>query len=225
MRLYTDQENRCYKVFPAPVGRFGEPQWPDLKHSKIFRLAFRDKGRLIDSVEHPLFKKWAAVTPNELPYDEIWPFDFEFVSRPGEHPDVVCLAARELRSGQTIRLWRDTPQTVWPHPPYRTDKRVLFVSFVANAECACHLALGWPLPARILDLSPAFRNLTNGRYTPEGKGLLGALRYYGLDTINRQAKGRDAEARHAGLAVHAGGTKRRSWIIAPATSMIWSASY
>jgi hypothetical protein len=63
-----------------------------------------------------------------------------------------------------------------------------FVSFVANAECACHLALGWPLPARILDLSPAFRNLTNGRYTPEGKGLLGALRYYGLDTINPKQK-------------------------------------
>jgi hypothetical protein len=60
VRLYADQENRCYKVFPAPVGRFGEPQWPELKQSKIFRLAFRDKGRLIDSVEHPLFKKWAA---------------------------------------------------------------------------------------------------------------------------------------------------------------------
>jgi hypothetical protein len=60
VRLYTDQENRCYKVFPAPEGRFGEPQWPDLKPAKIFRLAFRDKGRLVDSTEHPLFKKWAA---------------------------------------------------------------------------------------------------------------------------------------------------------------------
>ena len=60
VRLYTDQENRCYKVFPAPVGRFSDPQWPELKQSKIFRLAFRDKGRLIDSVEHPLFMKWAA---------------------------------------------------------------------------------------------------------------------------------------------------------------------
>jgi len=128
------------------------------------------------------------VTPTELPYDEIWLFDFEFVSRPGEHPDVVCLAARELRSGQTLRLWRETPQTIWPHPPYRTDKRVLFVSFVANAECVCHLALGWPLPAHILDLSPIFRNLTNGRYTPEGKGLLGALRYCGFDTITPKQK-------------------------------------
>jgi hypothetical protein len=60
IRLFTEQENRCYKVFPAPADRFGEPQWPDLKQSKIFRLAFRDKGRLIDSTEHPLFKKWAA---------------------------------------------------------------------------------------------------------------------------------------------------------------------
>jgi hypothetical protein len=60
VRLYTDQENKCYKVYPAPAGRFGDPQWPDLKPANIFRLAFRDKGRLIDSPEHALFQKWAA---------------------------------------------------------------------------------------------------------------------------------------------------------------------
>jgi hypothetical protein len=60
VRLFTDRDNNCYKVFPAPAGRFGDPQWPDLKHPRIFKLAFRDKGRLVDSVEHPLFKKWAA---------------------------------------------------------------------------------------------------------------------------------------------------------------------
>jgi hypothetical protein len=59
-RLYSDQENRCYRVYPAPVGRYGEPVWPELSQAKIFRLAFRDKGRLIDSTEHPLFLKWAA---------------------------------------------------------------------------------------------------------------------------------------------------------------------
>jgi hypothetical protein len=47
-------------VFSAPADRFGDPQWPDLKPAKIFKLAFRDKGRLVDSPEHPLFKKWAA---------------------------------------------------------------------------------------------------------------------------------------------------------------------
>jgi hypothetical protein len=60
IRIYTDVENKCYKAFPAPVDRFGEPQFPDLKPAKVFRLAFRDKGRLIDSTQHPLFLKWAA---------------------------------------------------------------------------------------------------------------------------------------------------------------------
>ena len=60
MRLFTDQENKAYKVFPAPEGRFAEPQWLELKDAKIFRLAFRDKGRLVDSIQHPLFLKWAA---------------------------------------------------------------------------------------------------------------------------------------------------------------------
>jgi DNA polymerase-1 len=121
----------------------------------------------------------------DLPFEEIWLHDFEFVPQPGERPDVVCLAAHELCSGRTLRLWRDE---LGGQPPYRTDGGVLFVSFVANAECACHLALGWPMPARVLDLSPAFRNLTNGRSTPEGKGLLGALRYFGLDTISAKLK-------------------------------------
>lgn len=60
VRLYTDQTNRCYKVFPAPRGRFADPIWLELTHAKIFRLAFRDRGHLIDSIEHPLFEKWAA---------------------------------------------------------------------------------------------------------------------------------------------------------------------
>jgi len=60
VRLYVDQKNKCYEVFPAPTGRFSDPQWPELKPAKIFRLAFRDEGRLVDSVEHALFKQWAA---------------------------------------------------------------------------------------------------------------------------------------------------------------------
>jgi DNA polymerase I len=128
------------------------------------------------------------VTPTELPFEEVWLRDFEFVPRPGERPDVVCLAAHELRSGRTLRLWRDKLLAGAAQPPYRLDRDVLHVSFVANAECACYLALGWPLPARELDLSPAFRKLTNGRLTPEGKGLIGALRYFGLDAIGSKQK-------------------------------------
>src|SRR5262249_47311386 len=58
--LYPDLETRCYRVFPAPADRFGDPQLPMLKPAKIFRLAFRDKNRLIDGLQHTLFQKWAA---------------------------------------------------------------------------------------------------------------------------------------------------------------------
>jgi hypothetical protein len=60
VRLYADLENHVYKVFSAPAGRFADPIWPPLKPAKIFRLAFRDKGRLIDSPQHELFQRWAA---------------------------------------------------------------------------------------------------------------------------------------------------------------------
>src|SRR5262249_41115980 len=60
VRIFTDLENRVYKVFTAPDKRFADPLWPEIKPAKLFRLAFRDKGRLIDSPEHPLFQRWAA---------------------------------------------------------------------------------------------------------------------------------------------------------------------
>src|SRR5262249_43903527 len=100
-------------------------------------------------------------------------------------PDIVCLAAHELRSGRTHRLWGDK---LGPIPPYRTDNRVLFINYVSNAECGCHLALGWPRPVNVLDLSPAFRKIVCGRSAPQGRGLLGALAYYGLDTIGAKQK-------------------------------------
>ena len=103
--------------------------------------------------------------------------DFEFASKPGERPDVVCLAWHEWPSGQTHRLWRDQLDT---SPPYRTDAGVLHVHFVSNAELCCHLSLGWPLPVNVLDLNPEFRCITNGRKVPEGRGLHGALAYFHL---------------------------------------------
>jgi DNA polymerase-1 len=118
-------------------------------------------------------------------YEQSIYWDFEFVSKPGQHPDVVCLAWHEWPSGQTHRLWRDQ---LGDRPPFRIDDKVLCVCFVGNAELACHLALGWPLPVNVLDLSAEFRCITNGRIVPAGKGLLGALAYYGLDSIDSKRK-------------------------------------
>ena len=124
--------------------------------------------------------------PEFAAFEEIWFVDFEFISRPGEHPDVLCLCAYELRTGRRIQLWEDQ---LGPAPPYRTDDRALFVCFAATAECGCHLARGWPLPSKVLDLSPMFRCYINGRVPPpEGKGLVGALRHFGLDTAGEKYK-------------------------------------
>jgi hypothetical protein len=115
-----------------------------------------------------------------LPFVEIWAEDFEWIPRPGERPDVVCYGARELRSGRTLRLWRDQ---LGPTSPNRTDSQVLFLSFVFNAEGVSRLSLGWQLPTKIIDLSALFRCVVNGRIVPQGKGLLGALAYYGIPSV------------------------------------------
>ena len=113
-------------------------------------------------------------------FKEIWFHDCEYQSLPGEHVQVHCLVAYELRTGRRIRLWRDQLQS----PPYRMDSDCLFVSFNAAAELAAHLSLGWPLPIRILDLAQEFKCLTNGRVLPDGRGLLGAMSYFRLDAIS-----------------------------------------
>jgi len=121
----------------------------------------------------------------EIPFREIWLVDFEFVSLPGERPDPMCLVALELRSGRKLRLWRDQ---FGASPPYSIARDSLFVAYFASAELGCHLALGWPMPAHVLDLFVEFRNQTNGLQTTAGNSLLGALAHYGLDGIGALEK-------------------------------------
>src|SRR5262249_21645951 len=103
-----------------------------------------------------------------LPFKEVWAIDFEFCASPGENPEPVCVVAWELRSGRRMRLWRDEFGTA---PPYPTGPGALLVAYYASAEVSCHLALGWPVPERVLDLFTEFRNRTNGIPTGNGAGL------------------------------------------------------
>jgi hypothetical protein len=122
---------------------------------------------------------------NLLPFREIWALDFEFGSESGDNPEPVCLVTWELRSSRKLRLWSDEFVAKAPYP---TDQDVLFVAYYASAEIGCHLALGWPVPQRVLDLFAEFRNHTNGIPTVSGTGLLGALAHYGLDSIGTVEK-------------------------------------
>jgi hypothetical protein len=40
--------------------------------------------------------------------------DFEFISVPGERPDVVCMVFHDLSTGQTTRLFRAVDADGWP---------------------------------------------------------------------------------------------------------------
>lgn len=124
---------------------------------------------------------------DDLPFREVWAFDTEFTSPPGEPPTPICVVARELRSGRVIRLFGDELQR--DEPPYAVDEDSLVVAYYASAEVSCHLALGWRTPARILDLFAEFRCMTNGRDLPCGdRGLLGALTTFGLPAVDAARK-------------------------------------
>jgi hypothetical protein len=117
-----------------------------------------------------------------LPYRHVWAVDFEFSAGPGERPIPLCLVARELFSGNLLRCWLAGVPPI--SPPYGIDADTLFVAYYGSAELSCHLALGWPMPARILDVFAEFRCLTAGLPVPCGNSLLGALAYFGLDGLS-----------------------------------------
>lgn len=132
----------------------------------------------------------AASTGDALgrfPYSQIWCCDFEFHHADGDLPVPVCMVAKELRSGEVIRLWQDE---LWQleSPPFDTGPDALFVAYYASAEIGCFLALGWQAPERVLDLFTEFRAETNGLWVPHGNGLLGALSYFGCPAMGTEEK-------------------------------------
>jgi len=120
-------------------------------------------------------------------FREVWLADFEFSAPSGERPTPLCLVAREFLTGRTIKLWADELRTM-DAAPFACDGSALFVAYYASAELGSFLSLGWTLPTRILDLFTEFRCLTNGKAIPCGNALLGALAYFGLDSIDVSEK-------------------------------------
>src|SRR6185369_842451 len=94
-------------------------------------------------------------------FPEIWFVYFKSQELPGESPSPICLVAHELRTGRTIKLWKDE-LTHLLKPPYPIGTDSVLVAYPANKVMSCHLALGWELPARVLDLFAEFRVISNG---------------------------------------------------------------
>jgi len=117
-------------------------------------------------------------------FSQIWVADFEFYSDAGNPPSPICLSANELKSGQSLKLWRDD---FGNQCPFDTGKDSLFVAYYSSAEFSCFDVLGWRMPYNVLDLFIEFRMLTNGN-RKQSRGLLGALSYFGKDSIGATQK-------------------------------------
>ena len=59
---------------------------------------------------------------------------------------------------------------------------------MAQAELGCFLELGWPLPTRIIDLYGEFKIISNGLHSVGGRGLLGAMSWFGIPGISKEEK-------------------------------------
>ena len=118
-------------------------------------------------------------------YREVVLCDTEFRTTGNGSVLVRCVCARELRSGREHRLWVEG----MPRCPYPTDNRILFAAHYASAEVISHKSLGWPIPINVLDTCIEFSALTSGlRGKNQKRSLLGALRYFGIDSLDVDVK-------------------------------------
>lgn len=122
-----------------------------------------------------------------LPFKEIWAVDFEFHQGgvEGNQQIPVCMVGKELRTGKYVRIWQDEFSDT---PPYPIHNDSLIVAYFASAEIHCHLSLNWPIPENLIDCFAEFRVLTNGGSTIRGNGLIGALTYFGISSIDSEEK-------------------------------------
>ena len=189
IRIKANMSLGAYEIFEA-ASTIADPVWPDLSFKELLRVGFRD--RFVSNLDHPAHREVARrlMMLDDLPFRYIVPVDFEFefgghasfeeANRSGERPRVVCMVAKELRSGQEWRLSRGE---FGPRPPFPTGADALIVPYYGSAELGCFRTLSWDRPANVLDLFVEFRNRANGLTTPAGFGLIGALTYFGLDTL------------------------------------------
>jgi len=89
-------------------------------------------------VAHPCFERFREVVLG----------DTEFVSRPGELYEPVCLGFKELISGSFKALWYDE---LGAEPPHAHGEDVLFIGFT-GAEPEFYHSVGWGFDCAFLDL-------------------------------------------------------------------------
>jgi DNA polymerase I len=127
-------------------------------------------------------------------YRSVWVIDTEFQQPDGEPNIPVCLCAEELHSGRRLELFFDRPH----NNPFDYENS-LFVCYNASAEWKTFIALGWELPANVLDLYFEYLNRINGVWRggqclrKVGSGLVDALAEFGEDSLSHEEKEEERE--------------------------------
>ena len=157
---------------------------------ELLELCFR--GRLIRSIDHPALErsqvkcescsrsisaKYGSATSSS-----------GAVHRANGHNRIASSPASIVPVNFSV--WADDLSSM-ERPPFHIGDDSLFVAYFAPPNWVAS-ALGWPSPVRVLDLFTEFRCLTNGRETPCGNSLLGALAYFGISGIEAAEKRRAA---------------------------------
>ena len=102
-------------------------------------------------------------------FSSIWCIVVAVETRPGERLEPIAIAARDLSSTAVVQLGIPKLRGV-RRPPYPTGPLTLIVTIDAQLLVGTHLALGWRLPDRIIDLMVECQN-----ERPAGRALVGGL--------------------------------------------------
>jgi DNA polymerase-1 len=114
-------------------------------------------------------------------------FDFEYNGADGNIPHPVCLVATEVRTGRVVQVWEDELAQM-KEAPFDTGADTLAVVYYGSGDLQACMALNWQLPVFVLDLFAEFSARVNGLDPESGRGLVGAMAWYGLDSMDAQEK-------------------------------------
>ena len=114
-------------------------------------------------------------------------------ARPGERLAPLALIAKDVSSNRIVEIGVPKLRGV-RRPPYPTGPQALLATINATEVVGLHLALGWRMPERIIDLMVEFRNAVGSTRHMNVGGLAGALAYYGQPAVNGLASGKSPDA-------------------------------
>jgi DNA polymerase-1 len=125
--------------------------------------------------------KTAEVAWNQSPFKDfgtIWVIDFEFGQSKDLLPEIRCMTAHEMRSGERAAFWEDTLLEM-PEAPFDLGENALAIVFYGLAEINCFAQLGWQYPENLIDLYAECRCNWSGVQL-EGSGLINFAKRLGI---------------------------------------------